>query len=115
MDRYALAIALTLLALPVYAAEDHLSPEDSLIGGTEYLSAYDEQIRNTLKDAYVPKVIVRMVGLPSFSADYVIGLGSKAVAGRRPPYEVFTPTPSTQMWTYQNIGMLKSGQMRVLG
>ena len=71
------ALLLGFAALPAAAQEDHLAPEDSVIGGTAFLSDYDEKVRSLLKDAYANNVVVRMVVIPSFSEEYAIGLVSK--------------------------------------
>ena len=102
MDRCALAIALSLVALPVSAEEDHLWPDNSIIGGTEYVPSYDEKIHSMLKDAYAPNVVVRMVtdcdSVCSLSypgpGPYAVGLVSKRPSGRAPPYSIFAITLS---------------------
>jgi hypothetical protein len=97
MGKHALAIALSLMALPVSAEEDHLWPDGSIIGGTEYVPSYDENIHSMLRDAYGPNVVARMVtdcdSVCSLSypgpGPYAVGLASKRPSGRAPPYGIF--------------------------
>jgi hypothetical protein len=123
-----LILAALLLASPAAAQqrwqpEDHLEPEDSILGGTAFSSGYDTTLRDLLHDAYDLNVEVRMVALPSFFPEYAVGLrglktlgaGAFKTTARGAPYRIFVLSPSAQIWTYATIAMLNSGQERVVG
>lgn len=119
MRRIAAAIAvLALLAAPVFAqtrAEDHLEPEDSILGGDAYTAGYESLVRHKLEQAYGFDVVARMVALPSFAPEYAVALASKTPNGKAAPYRIFVLTPAASLWTYVSIAMLKNGGVKVLG
>ncbi len=121
-----LILAALLLAAPAAAQrrwqpEDNLEPDGSILGGTAFSAIYDTLVRDLLRDAYDMSVDVRMVALPSFSPEYAVGLRSFETRGAGPfksvakgaPYHIFVLAPEAQIWTYQTIAMLKSGQEQV--
>lgn len=123
MHRIAAAtLYLALLATPGLAqpqpaprAEDHLEPEDSILGGDAYSAGYEALVQGKLREAYGFDVVARMVALPSFVPEYTVGLASKTKNGKAAPYRIFVLAPVASLWTYQSIAMLKNGSVRVLG
>jgi hypothetical protein len=118
-----LILAALLLASPAVAQrrwqpEDHLEPDRSVLGGSASSPDYDMLLSDLLRDAYDTGVDVRMVALPSFFPEYVVGLRSFETIGagafkrvvRGPPYRIFVLAPEAQLWTYESIAALKRGQ-----
>jgi hypothetical protein len=105
-------------AQPRWQPEDHLEPELSVLGGSDFLSGYDALVRDLLHDAYDRDVEVRMVAMPSFIPEYAVGLrGGKTVGKgdfkmttRGAPYRILVLAPQAQIWTYETITSLKRGQ-----
>jgi hypothetical protein len=126
-SKHLLILAAALLANPAAAqsriplAEDHLKPENSVLGDTAIFSDYDTLVRDLLHDAYDMGVDVRMVALPSFFPEYAVGLRSFETRGTGPfktiargaPYRIFVLAPEAQIWTYESIAMLKRGEEQV--
>src|SRR6201999_3229424 len=103
-----------LLASPAAAqhrrhAEDHLEPEQSVLGGTDFSTGYDALVRDLLHDAYGRDVEARMVAVPSFVPEYAVGLRGGKLVGKDdfktvvkgPPYRIFVLSPQAQIWTYE--------------
>jgi hypothetical protein len=117
-----LLLAAPAVAQPQWRPEDHLEPEASVLGGTGFLSRYDGLVRELLRDAFDTSVDVRMIAMPAFGPEYAVGLRSFETIGtgqfksirRGAPYHIFVLAPRVQIWTYESIAMLKSGQEREL-
>lgn len=103
--------------------EDHLEPDGSVLGGSDFMADYASKLRDVLHAAYEPDVTVRMIAQPSFVPEYAVGLRGGKTIGKGDfktfipgaPYRIFGLSPAASVWTYPTIAMLKSGQIRAIG
>ena len=100
-----LLIALTLCAPPALAVE-HLVPEANqftraaLPNGEGSLAPYYDMVISLLGDAYTRDVRARVIAMPSYAPEYVVGLRERDGA-----FVIFHLSLETNVWRYD---MLKS-------
>lgn len=89
-------------------ASENLEPEESQFS-SEFLGGYTHLVLSYLSSAYEDDVIVRLIGLPSFSPEYLLGI--KEVEGK---YSIFYESPKMQLWGYQMMPMMEQGSVKVM-
>ena len=92
-----------LVTAEVAAAQECLEPGQAF----ENLGKYPEYVRRVLADAYGKDVVLRVLMLPSFSPEEVVG-----IRRRNQEYEVFCIAPRTAVWNTYSIKQIESGEMR---
>lgn len=105
-------------AIPVAPATptDHLVPEDSLLSGgfSAMFPHYHLLILNVLRDAFDRDVELRAVVLPSFSPEYAVGLRTISAPNDPSSYRVIYLRPEIQLWGYQSLAMMQSGDVKII-
>jgi hypothetical protein len=109
MKTIATVLAVTVLCGTPVMAQDHLVPESSVIGGSEFSPDYQSVVQAVLHEAYADDVKVRLIVEPSFSPEAAIGL--KEDNGN---YRIFTLAPAVQLWGYESLRMMKGGEERLV-
>ena len=89
-------------------AQDYLEPERGIFAGDNGDNYY-ANVRQVFAPAYQPGVILRVVVIPSFRPEFVVGLraGEKGV-------EAFVTTPSCHIWNLEPLHDYESGHMTAL-
>ncbi len=72
----ALALVLTLCA-PIVRAQDHLQPGRSSFSSGNFDTGYESLVVETFSDGWGPHSLVRMVTVPSFSPEWMTGVGQR--------------------------------------
>ncbi|MGH1542607.1 MAG: hypothetical protein ACRBHB_19450 [Arenicella sp.] len=96
-------ILLFIFLTQITHASEHLEPEDSQFSG-RFLEKYIETVLSYLSSAYEDDVEVRLIGLPSFSPEYALG-----VIAKEKKYYIFYESPEIQLWGYESISSMKRG------
>jgi len=97
-----------LLAATPLAAQEHLVPEDSqftradLPPNATLLAPYHDMILTVLKDAFAEDVRARLIAMPSYSPEYALGLKE-----RDGDWSIFHFQSEVQLWSYENLRMLR--------
>ncbi|MEY4879712.1 MAG: hypothetical protein RJB62_1181 [Pseudomonadota bacterium] len=97
----------TLAASPLSATE-HFVPEDSQFTRADLpehatsLAPYHEMVISVLRDAFTDDVRARLIGLPSFTPEYALGIRE-----RNGVYSIFHLQSQAQLWSYENLRMLE--------
>jgi hypothetical protein len=102
-----LIIAVSMLWTTRAVGQEHLSPEIKQEGTLE---AYETTVHQVLREAFETDVKFRVIILPSFRPEVAIGLRQG-----NDRFEIFSISPTRQIWTYQLIYMMKTGQVVTLG
>src|SRR4051812_13510879 len=93
-------IWLAVLLVPTGAfAQAHL---DSDTPKYDFDVTYQNNIQTVLHEAYADDVILRMVGEPSFTSEYVVGLRKMAVGT-----SIFGLRTKVQIWGFEHKEQLK--------
>lgn len=75
---------------------------------SETMISYHADLRSVFTEAFDESVTLRALVLPSFSVEFVVG-----VRGRGDDHEIFVLTPTTQIWAFQSLAMVRSGEVAV--
>ena len=86
------------------SAQDHLVPPDQ-----DILPTYHATLRRVLNEGYQPQVRARVLIVPSFRPERMIGLRQKGE-----DFEIFSVSPTVHIWKYEIINSLKEGRIRVI-
>ena len=96
MNRIALLLAVMLCAAPT-GASDRLDPEDSDFAiKSDWARHYDTIVLAVLKPILAPDVRIRMIAVPSFRAEYAVGL-----AGGNGNWRIVGVEPAIHLWMYE--------------
>lgn len=97
MIRHVVASILLCFSLSAWA-DDYLDPEESLFSGdvNGFIDEYDFQVVTYFKSTFVDGVILKVIVLPSFEPEYVVGI-KKLGDG----YVVFYDRSEVQLATYE--------------
>lgn len=101
-------ILLFLIFTQFAHATENLEPEDSQFSG-EFMGGYTRLVLNYLGAAYDEDVLVRLIGLPSFSPEYAVWLQKN---GDR--YHIAYESPEMQLWGYQMMPLMEQGAVQVM-
>ena len=69
-------------------------------------AAYQRDVRQVFAEAHGADVVLRAIVLPGFGVEFAVGLRRRGAG-----YEIFSLTPSEQIWAFQRLAMLRSGEM----
>ncbi|WP_444942389.1 hypothetical protein [Microbulbifer sp. ZKSA004] len=89
-------------------ASEHLEPEDSQFS-RELFGGYTHLVLSYLGSAYEEDVIVRLIGFPSFSPEYVLGIKQNDKENY-----IFFESPKMQLWGYQMMPLMEEGSVKVM-
>ena len=107
MSRFALIFTAAVLLSNSSIASEYLEPEDSAFTGFAFDTEYQARVTTVMHEAFARDVLVRMIGEPSFSPEYVLGV-RKDTNG----YVLFGMTPKIQLWLYSTLHDLKEGSIQ---
>ncbi len=105
---FALPLLAALLTGSPLSATEHFVPEDSqftradLPAQATSLAPYHEMVITVLRDAFADDVRARVIGSPSFTPEYALGIRERAGA-----YSIFHMQSNAQLWSYENLRMLR--------
>ncbi len=102
-----LAAVLAPAALSPCAAQSHLKPEDSVLGGSVISTGYDEMVADAFHEAFGPTVRLRVIFEPSFYPENAVFLTSV-----NDDYRIVTLTEAKPLWDYQSLAMMKTGAVQ---
>ncbi len=101
-------ILLIACLVPCAYASETLEPEDSQFS-RELLGGYTHLVLSYLSSAYEDDVKVRLIGFPSFSPEYSLGI-RESEGG----FSIFYESPKIQLWGYQIMPMMEQGSVQVM-
>ncbi len=96
----------TLLWTHASIAGGELEPEDSPYSGIS-MPVYTGMVLTVLQDALAPNVLARAIVLPSFQAEYAVGIKREG-----DNFFAFHLQPQTRVWDYKLVEFLERGQMQ---
>jgi hypothetical protein len=96
------AIAAVLVCATRVAAQDHLEPETSVLGG-DTDQAYNEIVVGVLRDAYAIDVVARMVVLPPNGPEIAVG-----VKKDEDRYAIFVLVPAIPLNRYATLSIFEN-------
>ncbi len=96
-------VTLFLLCAPAADAQDHLQPERSALSdGGFYFGFYRSLVAKTFSDGWGVHSLVRMVTVPSFSPEWMIGVGQRDEARY-----IFGLEPEVDLWSVHLLTQLE--------
>jgi hypothetical protein len=102
---FAAAVALALgSGVP---AQERLAPVREPDPGP--LAKYETDLQRVFTEAFGEDVALRAIVRPSFNVEYAVGIRRGGDG-----YEIFSLTPSVQIWSFQARAMMRSGEMGVI-